>query len=285
MNIRKSIAGIACLIALANCGSSDETPMAALPPPAPEPAVDPITVNAGTPTLLTIGGTQANPTFTVDGRLYSRAALNPNINLGLFAESKFVKQDYSSGPHFLIGRTNGGYVAVGAHEFLTNKTAVVFSRTAPTQLITSASAQYEGDYAGLITERNILSTTDDVNHLVTGDVSLTANFDASIISGTITNRVVSDSRTGVAAPGYSASDVTLVTSTIGDDGVFSAASGGGALTIAGDSNGNGIGTYSGAFVGPNSDAVIGSVTLTMNPGAHYPQQGGLETGAFIADKQ
>ena len=286
MTMRKTISGIACLTALANCGSSsDQMAMGQMPPALPV-----LSINASDNGSLTVGGTPANPTFSINGTEITGLAENDLVNNGPLASSLFTFRDVAFTHHFLGARTNGGYVALGASEFTpvgSEYTAATLNRTSETVLPTTGTALYQGDYAGLVSERLAAGATNfnDVDYLVTGDVELNVNFNAAILSGAITNREVSAPANGTTVLGVSTDDVTLVASPINTNGVFAGVASGGDINSSGGTNGTGAGSYTGLFVGPTGDAALGVVKLPINTGSTYPTDGALELGAFVADKQ
>ncbi len=109
---------------------------------------------------------------------------------------------------------------------------------------------------------------------ITGDPSLTANFNNSTISGMITNRtsLLSDGST----PDTFA-DVTLSNTAITNTGTFNGNASGGANGTQPTSTA-GTGTYEGLFGGTNSDSITGALLLTYTVGADTFSEVGVFTG-------
>lgn len=282
MSLRILILSTVSATVLANCGSSVV------------PQLDTImfsaeSVDVSEIGILTIGGTVAAPTFFIDGVEIAGVVDNALVN-GVLAGTKFTKHGIVIKDHLIVGRTEGGYVAVGAGEFkpigLEYLTGVM-ERTEATELPTIGTAEYKGDYVGLVNERNspAPSLINDVDFLIVGDAILNVDFDGSSISGSIVNRVLLGPENGVPIVGFPISDVMLGTSLIDSDGNFSGATSGGNITAPSGTNGPALGSYSGMPVGPDGESIIGVLLLPINTGTNYPTDGGMEIGGFIADQQ
>lgn len=139
----------------------------------------------------------------------------------------------------------------------------VIARNAPTDLPLAGTANYSGDYAALVTNE----TTGDHVTTITGDVALTADFEAALVSGTISDRQL--------ANGEALADLTLDAdgNTLAD-GVTTGFTSGGNLDGAEPQNG----FYSAMIAGSTADEIVGAVKLS-----HTTDDGGLiEYGAFAA---
>ena len=164
-----------------------------------------------------------------------------------------------------------------------------FSRTSQTDLPTSGTAMYTGDYAGVLrlVENGLLGTS--TAGLVSGDVDLTADFGANAISGTITNRVRRRTDSNVASLLHFASDITIDPSTINPDGSFDLNLSGGAIGPIGSPAK--LKTASahlgkGLISGPTGNEVVGGISLThknTTVGFAPTTNEFKETGVFFAN--
>ena len=109
--------------------------------------------------------------------------------------------------------------------------------------------------------------------IITGDVTLDANFSDSTVSGSIINRDSVESG--------DLDNVTLSASSISNGAFSGTASGGG----GGDGDGNYVasdGTYEGMFTGADATEVIGSINIPMTDDDGEDPIDGFEMGIFIA---
>ena len=163
-----------------------------------------------------------------------------------------------SGEAFLVNSTENGYEAA----------ATFLNRLETPNLPTSGTASFSGDYSGVYFEN---MEEDSVwMEIITGDVTLDANFSDSTVSGSIINRgsdVMGD---------LDLDNVTLSASSI-SNGAFSG-------TASDDGDGNYVvsdGTYEGMFTGAVGSEVIGSINI---PTINASPNGGFEMGIFIAEE-
>lgn len=224
--------------------------------------------DAGTDTLIySIGGSDI-------------ATLSRDVTLDRDSFEGF--QDAAEG-HYgyrVVSASGNSIVSVGAAEDTFNILSVNYERVNSTALPVSGSTTYNGDYLGLITA----SGSTDLRSVVTGDMSLTANFGTSSVSGSVTNRVVGTIDT-FAANGEVTTDLVLDASGIDDIGGFSGDAFGATFTTDSGANGYTLtsGQYTGLISGGTANETVGGVFIeyTRTTGAGGPT-GLVETGAFLA---
>jgi len=137
---------------------------------------------------------------------------------------------------------------------------VQVARLGDTDLPSSGSATFNGDYAGLFVDETLQAFT-----VTTGDAQLTADFGNASISGEITNRVV----------GGAADDVQLLPTAITSAGAFSGTATGGGIpgsTVVSS------GAYVGLIVGDTGTEIVGGLTITHVGLADFF----YEIGGFVA---
>ena len=121
----------------------------------------------------------------------------------------------------------------------------IIARNSPTDLPVSGTASYTGDYAGILTA----DATGNRIDTVTGDVDLTIDFGTELISGTISNRALSDGRSledEILAPASTIVDGATTGFVYPDNpGGDETASGGFAALVA----------------GPNAEEIVGYAQL------------------------
>ena len=235
--------------------------------------VDPTAIQSGENVgKLAVSYNEVDNTLTVtDGVVeytYARDSLADNgsiVGLIRFTDSW---SDYSlrgetssgSGEAFLVNSTENGYEAA----------ATFLNRLETPNLPTSGTASFSGDYSGVYFAN---MEEDSVwMEIITGDVTLDANFSDSTVSGSIINRDSVESG--------DLDNVTLSASSI-SNGAFSGTASGG-----GDGDGNYVasdGTYEGMFTGAVGSEVIGSINIPIINADHSPNDG-FEMGIFIAEE-
>jgi hypothetical protein len=222
---------------------------------------------------LSVSYNEVNNTLTVtDGVVeytYARDSEGDNGAIAGFKKRSSADSynDYSlrgetssgSGEAFLVNSTENGYEAA----------ATFLNRLETTNLPTSGTASFSGDYSGVyFANKEEDSVWWDI---ITGDVTLDANFSDSTVSGSIINR--DSDETG------DRDNVTLSVSSISNGAFSGTASGGG----GGSPNGIYVvsdGTYEGMFTGADASEVIGSINIPMT----NDRYSGFEMGIFIAEE-
>ena len=164
-----------------------------------------------------------------------------------------------SGEAFLVNSTENGYEAA----------ATFLNRLETTNLPTSGTASFSGDYSGVFYGNEDEKSVWYDN--IAGDVTLDANFSNGMVYGSMTNR----------SGGYAdQNDVALSVSSISNGAFSGTASGGG----GGSPNGIYVvsdGTYEGMFTGADASEVIGSINIPMT----NDRYSGFEMGIFIAEEE
>lgn len=154
---------------------------------------------------------------------------------------------------------------------------VNYGRSTPTSVPTTGSATYVGNYAGLL----VFISDDSVPVAIDGTVTLNvADFPAATIAGSITDRDLFVSSTGVENP-VDLADVAL-TGTISADGTFSGTTTGGeSLSGFGGPHTADAGTFEGIIGGATGSEVVGGLEI------NHRSAGALvfyEIGAFSASQ-
>jgi len=117
-----------------------------------------------------------------------------------------------------------------------------------------------------------------LNRGITGDASLTANFDDGTIEGSVTDRRYVDMRTGGTVLGSSVEDLTYEETDISSTGRFSGTATEGELTTGAITYVTSDGAYEGLVAGTDGSEIVGASTLTHTFGANEF----LEIGSFAA---
>ena len=149
-----------------------------------------------------------------------------------------------------------------------------FARLGNTAMPASGSANYSGQYVGILEGGPVFFA----RRSVTGDVAMTADFSAATVSGNITNR---QSYNYNATPFNTLQDVTLNATAIDGTGAFSGTLTGGAVNGFGSSIDTSSG-YSGLIGGATGNQVAGSMNLTRTYGGFSGNQI-IEIGVFLGE--
>jgi hypothetical protein len=154
---------------------------------------------------------------------------------------------------------------------------VYFSRNSDGTIPNSGSASFSGSYAGFL-------STGDASHLydlVRGDASLSVDFGAGTVSGSITNREYFDSTTDTTQPADGTlNDLTLSNGTFGSNGTYSGDATGGEISGT-DTTSNG--GFVGLFGGDNGKETAGAVQIDHSENS-TSSDAAVETGAFVAEQ-
>jgi len=105
-----------------------------------------------------------------------------------------------------------------ASNFITGKTGYAYGRREAVDLPTAGTARMAGQYKGLIIERAD-ALGQRVPEYITGNVSLIANFDRGIISGTMSNRRSVDADTNMEI-GLPLNDLVFNETTLNGDATY-----------------------------------------------------------------
>jgi len=156
-------------------------------------------------------------------------------------------------------QTDGGAVAVYSSGTRANEfSGTIITRQADTQIPTSGTAVWSGDYLGI----EVRSDLNSLTFATVGQAIIEANFETGVIGGKITDRMSARTDGPVA-------DITFYDATIGTDGNASEGARGGLSP-------EGTGVYSLLITGSEAESVVGQ--LTMNYSSDFK-----EHGVFIAE--
>ncbi len=242
--------------------------------PAPTTNLAPATGTAG----VTIGGAVLASAHdgtafdvTIDGTAYT-VTRDSSLDHGVFRAGK-----NTSGAGFLVlaldGKTsNGAMTASVAAQSIggSQSQGAAFSRINNTAMPTVGSANFSGQYVGNIQFGRTF--------MVTGNADLSADFGASTISGSISDRKMLFANGSLYSHMQNA---TLDTTAIDGTGAFSGTVTGGAVSSFGSTTDVSSG-YSGLIGGSTGNQVAGAVQIdkvyTGISGVH-----GIEIGVFLGE--
>jgi hypothetical protein len=166
----------------------------------------------------------------------------------------------------LFARTASGEGTAGVGVWFDRQIAgSAFSRQSETELLGSGTASYTGQYGGYLVGESV-----SVVLAMAGDAAFTADFDAGVISGAISNRV------GTGFGSFDFADLTLAETAIGS-GAFTGDASGGQLLGSQFPASTTQGSYSGLFTGASGQEVVGGVAITHEDGVEVYK----EYGAFV----
>ncbi|MBV1868470.1 MAG: hypothetical protein KUG69_11285 [Marinosulfonomonas sp.] len=233
----------------------------------------------GQPVAMTIGGTTI--TGLVRDTTYDKGVLKSFVQseIDVIAGGSYSNREAG---HTGVSSTGAMSASVMNTDFTSTEAggiqrAASYARVSGGTMPTTGSATFTGDYAGGMGASNISA------FIITGDVSLSADFGASTISGNITNRVGGQN---IVVPGASSfEDVALGATAIGADGSFSGATTGGQfadLSIVGAVTSNN-GTYDGLIGGATGSEAAGAINLLINYDNGGTVRNTTEVGVFIAE--
>jgi hypothetical protein len=267
------------MLALAGCGntSADATDPVDTGDPAdpPQTVVMPLTVvqvDPGTPqNYVPPAHDSANDRIRIVGLQGNRGFYNRTTSPILGMPDNFGAYIRSDGD-VVRGVTPSGAGTVVAGSFTDDSIQRVHSRIGSTNLPISGNATFTGTYAGVLNSPSGFTIFYERVGLIRGNATLTADFGAPTISGSITDRI--DSR------GVTYGELDLTQSGIDPtDGSFGAPTSGGVSTQPGYTSAPG--SYDGLIVGAQGQETVGGVTLQ-----HQVNSSGLlpfvEMGGFVA---
>ena len=171
------------------------------------------------------------------------------------------------------GESSTGDMAASVASF-PNRQGAVIARLGNTAMPVSGSANYSGQYVGILNGGPVFFGRSHVK----GDVAMTADFSAATVSGNITNR---QSYNYNPTPFNTLQDVTLNATAIDGTGAFSGTLTGGAVNGFGSSIDTSSG-YSGLIGGATGNQVAGSMNLTRTYGGFSGNQI-IEIGVFLGE--
>lgn len=239
--------------------------------------------DAFTPDTAVIGTTLQETTINevAQDDIYVNALLDRGVFEGIRNDG-FTKLGY-------VGTsTSGGStaLAIGSQTEAPHFGATAFQRNVETTAPEEGTATYTGDYVGVL--RHLYAgayydpyETNSTPAMVGGNVTLTADFDTSEISGLITERGWYDPEDGTRRD-IEFNDLTLEITDIKSDNSFSGTATGGEAYSSYVSPEDGTasdGQYRGLISGDTGQETVGGVSLRQN----YGNQNYLELGVFIAE--
>ncbi|MEO1640023.1 MAG: hypothetical protein AAFU41_12355 [Pseudomonadota bacterium] len=174
--------------------------------------------------------------------------------------------------------SDGSEVTLAVGEGLGGTASVEYQRLTAADLPTAGSIDYAGDYVSSSFEENDF----DSGSGVTGDISLTADFAAMTVTGTINNRVIVNAEGLSEISDTMASDLTFAIGAIDSTGAFTGTLEPGATYQDGQITFNGTGSYEGLISGQDADEAVGSVNTTWtrsDGGSSF-----TELGVFILEE-
>ena len=244
---------LTALTALAACGGSG-TPTTEQPRTAD--AFDDDITSTSTPSTITVDFSQATNqfTFAADGTglngLVREEAQDNGIVLGF--------QDNNDALFGYAYRSDTGLVAaVGGDDSGFNFRGATFERFGEAEAPQTGAATFTGDYAGMGGQQTPGGNGNDVQYLINGDVTLSADFADNTVVGEITNRtILSENNT---PNGFTTEDITLNSTTLDDDLRFTGVATGGAINGGTSSNGSFTGSING-----DAEEAIGILTIDQD---------------------
>lgn len=213
------------------------------------------------PTALFFGGAS----ITYDATLDTYTVMRGGGTFDLPADSTFDVGTFaagrdSSGRGSYISQTDESAAELTTFSGETRPTTVVMRRFVQTAVPDTGSATLTGDYVGILTD----FTSKDVELIISGDASITFDWDQSKSSGTISNRVVRNATTNAVQP-TAVADVTLVDSdTFINSGGFVGDTVGGSIDFTPELGGPTTtiqNRYSVLIAGADADEAVGRVTV------------------------
>ncbi len=257
--------------------------------------LSPATATAGAAMTGTVTASANNGdavTITIDGSTIAGVTRDTNLDRGAFRA--FTRIDATASqplPTNLMELGHSGDTADGAMSasiasssgWSPNgfKQAATYARNGSTSMPTSGTATLSGKYVGSWGSAD--SGQEDI-YGVTGDTTLTADFGASTIAGTITGRKMIR-YDGTEPKDYA--DVTLGAASISADGTYAGTATGGIWDNgAGDTVTDVSGSWAGMIGGATGNQAAGVVRLdkmynVFTAGGVTPTH--VETGVFLAE--
>jgi len=229
----------------------------------------------GNPVAMTIGGTPI--TGLVRDTTYDKGVLKAFVQSEVDPITTSTFSNREAG-HSGVSSTGAMSASVMNTDF-TSAGGILrganYARVSGGTMPTTGTGTFTGDYAGGMSASNYSAL------IVTGDVTLNADFGASTISGSITNRHGWTNIDPVAANGPFA-DVNLGSTAIEADGSFSGTATGGEFVPYGTVTSNNS-TFQGLIGGATGTEAAGAVKLLINYDDGTFIRNTTEVGVFIAE--
>lgn len=265
----KYFVGSVAVLGLAACGGGSSGPAFVTVQPKSESNVHNVTDLEPIPrtslTRATING--ARHTFD---NLSSRSVgtFSGHENVGSTSGAMFESETDGSRA-VLVGLDNSGDTTLGT----------TVARLTETNLPTSGTATFAGDYVAGVQPGSL---TTSPRLLITGDATLTANFENDRISGMITNRRLLDNATMDPVAWATVDDLELQDAQIDPTGTYFGQLSEGSIVLlqGGNQRADRLdGTYQGVVAGQDATENVGAVSMEhefQGLGTYY------ETGVFAA---
>jgi len=229
----------------------------------------------GQPVAMTIGGTTISG--LVRDTTYDKGVLKAFVQSEFDPVTSSTFSNYDAG-HSGVSSTGAMSASVMNTDFKSTEAGGIlrganYARVSGGTMPTTGTGTFTGDYAGGMGASNVSA------FIITGDVALSADFGASTISGSITNRV---GKVNILGTPNNFADVDLGSTAIGADGAFSGTATGGEFVPFGTVTSN-TSTYQGLIGGATGTEAAGAVNLLINYDAGGTIRNTTEVGVFIAE--
>lgn len=262
--------GIAAAMILAGCGGSSSNGGSGN-----TTSVTPTSGNSGPDTVVIADAGGGNYDVTVNG-VTTRYATSPAGEQTIGGFTRF--SDVAGAPgvigyHDKNGQTYAGVSMTTASSPVNQYAGAEFGRSANSEIPTTGTATFTGNYVGLW----VNDADGSASFVFDGDVDMTANFGASTVTGTISDRDVYAANTGALNAG-SLNDLVLSGTINGTGGFSGTATGGEASGVGTTTTSNGI--IAGLFGGTNGSQVAGGLTIDHDAGGGFTF---TEVGAFTGN--
>ena len=154
---------------------------------------------------------------------------------------------------------------------------VFYERIGETDLPTTGSASFSGDYVGMLTFLNTGGTVEGVGF--TGEVLVNVDFENALVDGAITDRALVTLTDLMPLDDSSVADLMLTESELEADGSFGGIPTGGEFTVDGDVSSIGpIAGFEGLIAGTDATEAVGGVFVPHS----FDGDNFVEVGAFAA---
>ena len=229
----------------------------------------------GQPVAMTIGGNTI--TGLVRDTTYDKGVLKAFVQSEVDTVAGGTFSNREAG-HSGVSSTGAMSASVMNTDFTSTEAGGIlrganYARVSAGTMPTTGTGTFAGDYAGGMGASNVSA------FIITGDVALSADFGASTISGSITNRV---GMVNILAGSNNFADVNLGSTSIDAGGAFSGTATGGEFVPFGTVTSN-TSTYEGLIGGATGTEAAGAVKLLINYDAGGTIRNTTEVGVFIAE--
>lgn len=265
--MRRAIFSVLPLATLAACGGSGATPVTF------------VEVLAASDTF---GDSDVNVELTPSGETITVVKMGPLAlgtdtapDIGTFKTAFDSSGDYTIA---FVSQSDSSVVGGAVYrDGATETHGVFYDRTAPTQLPTTGSATFEGDYVGMLISAASQGSVFALGFQ--GDAALDVDFGDGTVEGNITNRELITLSTGTVVVDTSVEDMILAPTSLTAEGSFLGDVSGGAYSVGvNTSTVSAASTYQGLVAGADADELVGGVSAIHT----ITGDQALEVGAFAA---